>query len=439
MPRSTLAAPVCPPPGGAAIAAITHRTLLWVVGGIGAAALLAMALLWPSAQAPPEPNPAQTTRILNATLISVEEVPGAESPGLTPDSVTVVIEARIDETGKTVRFETTDETGDLYRPGQKVRLSEIKQAGLGTTYFIADFRRSTPLLVLTALFIAVVVSFGRFQGVRALFGLVLTFGVILLFMVPALLDGTDPLIVAIVGSVVIMIATLYLSHGFTAKTTAAVVGTALALLVTGLLAVIFVGLANITGLASEEARMANFQAGGLSLRGLLLAGIVIGGLGVLDDVTMTQASAVFQLRRANPAAGFRDLVTGALAVGRDHVAASVNTLFLAYAGASLPLLILFAGSPESLGNVVATETVAVEIVRTLVGSIGLIAAVPLTTSLAALLVLDDPASLRLGVGEGEPELQIQRGTRSSRNTDGLDEDPEWEQRLRDAYRLPPQE
>jgi uncharacterized membrane protein len=398
-----------------------------------------MALLWPGERTAVAPNPAQTTRVLNATLLSVEEVAGAESPGLTPNSITVTIVARIDETGKTVEFEMTDETGDLYRPGQKVRLSEITQAGLGTTYFIADFRRSTPLLVLTALFIAVVVSFGRFQGVRALFGLVLTFGVILLFMVPALLDGTNPLTVAIVGSVVIMIATLYLSHGFTAKTTAAVVGTALALLVTGLLAVIFVGLANITGLASEEARMANFQAGGLSLRGLLLAGIVIGGLGVLDDVTMTQASAVFQLRRANPAAGFRDLVTGALAVGRDHVAASVNTLFLAYAGASLPLLILFAGSPESLGNVVATETVAVEIVRTLVGSIGLIAAVPLTTSLAALLVLDDPASLRLGVGEGEPELQIQRGTRSSRNTDGLDEDPEWEQRLRDAYRLPPQE
>ena len=398
-----------------------------------------MGLLWPAERTPIAPNPAQTTKVFDATLVSVEEVPGVESPGLTPDSVTVAITARIDETGETVEFETTDETGDLYEPGQKVRLSEITQEGLPTTYFITDFRRSTPLIVLTALFIAVVASFGRLQGLRALLGLALTFLVILLFMVPALLEGTSPLAVAIVGSVVIMIVTLYLSHGFTAKTTAAVVGTALALLITGVLAALFIGLANITGLASEEARMANFQAGGLSLRGLLLAGIVIGGLGVLDDVTMTQASAVFQLRRANPAAGFRDLVTGALAVGRDHVAASVNTLFLAYAGASLPLLILFAGSPESLGNVVGTETVAVEIVRTLVGSIGLIAAVPLTTSLAALLVLDDPSSSAVPKTESHLELQIDSTIRSSNIPPSEDEDPEWEQRLRDAYRLPPRE
>ena len=398
-----------------------------------------MGLLWPAERAPVAPNPAQTTTVFNATIISVEEVPGVESPGLTPDSATVLITARIEDSGETVEFETTDETGDLYQAGQKVRLSEITQDGLPTTYFITDFRRSTPLIFLTALFIAVVVSFGRLQGLRALFGLALTFLVILLFMVPALLEGTSPLAVAIVGSVVIMIVTLYLSHGFTAKTTAAVVGTSMALLITGVLAAMFIGLANITGLASEEARMANFQAGGLSLRGLLLAGIVIGGLGVLDDVTMTQASAVFQLRRANPAAGFRDLVTGALAVGRDHVAASVNTLFLAYAGASLPLLILFAGSPESLGNVVATETVAVEIVRTLVGSIGLIAAVPLTTSLAALLVLDDPSSMESVRSEVEPELQIEGPSRSSTDGTGKEEDPEWEQRLRDAYRLPPRE
>jgi YibE/F-like protein len=182
-----------------------------------------------------------------------------------------------------------------------------------------------------------------------------------------------------------MLVSLYLSHGIGRKTTAAVVGTGLALVLTAALTAGFVAATSLTGLASENALDASFQAGGLSLRGLLLAGIIIGGLGVLDDVTMSQASLVFQLRRADPTAGFGKLVTGALAVGRDHIAATVNTLFLAYAGASLPLLVLFTTGGDALGTVATAEAVAVEVVRTLCGSIGLIAAVPLTTLLAAAL------------------------------------------------------
>jgi YibE/F-like protein len=146
----------------------------------------------------------------------------------------------------------------------------------------------------------------------------------------------------------------------------------------------------LTGLASEDALNASFAVGGLSLRGLLLAGIILGGLGVLDDVTVSQASLVFELRRADPEAGFGELVAGALAVGRDHVAATVNTLFLAYVGASLPLLVLFVTSGDSFGTVATAEAVAVEVVRTLCGSIGLIAAVPLTTVLAAALAPPEP-------------------------------------------------
>jgi uncharacterized membrane protein len=362
--------------------------LLIAVGAIGAAALLAMIVLWPGPVAPPESNPAQTTTIHNATLVEVERLPQAEDPGLLPQGVTVAVTAEIEDTGEQVEFETTAETGDLFRPGQKVRLAEVEQPDLGTTYYIADFRRSFQLTLLAGAFIAAVVWFGRMQGVRALIGLALTFGIIIGFMIPALLQGRDPLLIAVVGSVLIMIITLYLSHGFSPKTTAAVVGTSCALLITGVLSVAFVEAAHLTGLASEEARMASVQVAGLSLQGLLLAGIVIGGLGVLDDVTMSQSSTVFQLRQANPTAGFVELTAGALAVGRDHVAATVNTLVLAYAGASLPLLLLFAGSPDSLGQVVSSEVVATEIVRTLVGSIGLIAAVPITTALSALLVLD---------------------------------------------------
>ena len=418
-----------------------------MVGVLAVGALVGMVLLWPGQQPAVEQNPAQRTEIADATLLTVEEVAGGtdvNNPVLGPGAVSVDISARIEDTGETVEFQMTDETGSLYEPGQKVRLAAISQEGLDTTYYISDFRRSGPLLLLTALFVAAVVWFGRLQGLRALFGLALTFGVIVGFMIPALLDGANPLAVAVIGSLLVMITTLYLSHGFSAKTTAAVVGTSLALVVTGALAVLFVGAANITGLASEEARLANVQVGGISLRGLLLAGIVIGGLGVLDDVTMSQSSIVYQLRRANPAATFADLVRGALAVGRDHIAATVNTLFLAYAGASLPLLILFAGSPDGLGRVMTSETVAVEIVRTLVGSIGLIAAVPLTTALAAALVLDGSSSaddLSIpGAGtapEPDPELQIKSVDNSSTSVIHS-ENEEWERRLREAYRLDPQ-
>jgi YibE/F-like protein len=213
-------------------------------------------------------------------------------------------------------------------------------------------------------------------------------------VVPAILHGHSPVLVAVTGAMAIMLISLYLSHGTGPKTTAAVVGTALALGLTAALAIGFVAAASLTGLASDEALDANFVVGGLSLRGLLLAGIIIGGLGVLDDVTMSQASLVAELHQANPTAGFAALVGGALRVGRDHIAATVNTLFLAYAGAALPLLILFVTGQDSLGTVATTEIVAVEVVRALCGSVGLIAAVPLTTVLAALVVTEEVSELQ---------------------------------------------
>jgi hypothetical protein len=209
----------------------------------------------------------------------------------------------------------------------------------------------------------------------------------------------------------IMLASLYLSHGVGRKTTAAVVGTALALALTVALTAGFVAATSLTGLASEEAQSASFQVGGLSLRGLLLAAIIIGGLGVLDDVTVSQASLVFELRRADPAASFGQLVTSALRVGRDHIAATVNTLFLAYAGASLPLLVLFSTGGAGFGEVATAEVAAVEVVRTLCGSVGLIAAVPLTTLLAAALAVPEAeggGSVHYGTGAsvGPPAARV---------------------------------
>jgi uncharacterized membrane protein len=378
-----------------------HRLLLAVVGVLVLAVLAGAVALWPRGRLaePAGGGQADPTRLVPATLTSVQTVPCQEAePGL-PGSTCIKVRARPDG-GEEVEFETTDPTGDTFRSGQRVRLSILEQAGQPTFYNIRDLERGRPMVALAVLFVLAVIAFGRWQGVRSLIGLACSFAVIVGFVVPAILRGRSPVPVALVGAMAIMLASLYLSYGVGRKTTSAVVGTALALALTGALTAGFVELAALTGLASEDALNASFQVGGISLRGLLLAGIILGGLGVLDDVTVSQASVVFELRRADPAAGFAELVRSALVVGRDHVAASVNTLFLAYAGASLPLLVLFVSGGDSLGTVATAEAVAVEVVRTLCGSVGLIAAVPLTTVLAASLALEEPAA----AGPGGPPV-----------------------------------
>ena len=370
-----------------------HRVLLALVAVLALAVLAGGVALWPKGRVagPAGGDQADPTRFVAATLTRVQPKPCKQAePGL-PGSTCIEVEAEL-AGGEQVTFETTDPTGETFRAGQRVKLAVLEQEGQPTFYNIRDLERTRPILILAALFVLAVIAFGRWQGVRSLVGLVLSFAVIVGFVIPAILRGRSPVPVALVGAMAIMLASLYLSHGIGRKSTAAVVGTALALGLTAALTAAFVEVASLTGLASENALNASFQVGGLSLRGLLLAGIIIGGLGVLDDVTVSQASLVFELRRADPTAGFRELVGGALAVGRDHVAATVNTLFLAYAGASLPLLVLFVSGGEALGTVATAEAVAVEVVRTLCGSVGLIAAVPLTTLLAASLALEDAAA-----------------------------------------------
>jgi uncharacterized membrane protein len=203
------------------------------------------------------------------------------------------------------------------------------------------------------------------------------------FVLPAILEGSDPALVSIVGASVIAFLALYLSNGFTAMTSVALLGTLGSLALTALLAYAFTRLSQFTGVFSEESALVTIGAGQVDLSGLFLGGVVIGALGAIDDMTVTQASAVWELRAANPDLHTRSLFHAGLRIGRDHVASTVNTLFLAYAGASMPLLLLFLLSHQSLGSVANSEVVATEIVRTLVGSIGLVASVPLTTWLAA--------------------------------------------------------
>ncbi|MBW3579961.1 MAG: YibE/F family protein [Actinobacteria bacterium] len=266
--------------------------------------------------------------------------------------------------------------------GDTVVLGYFPEAGPGFEYSFADRERRSPLLVLAGLFVVAVVGLGRWKGLRALLGLGASLVVLTTFVLPAILAGSDPLAVALVGSAVIATFALYLAHGVNAWTTTALVGTLASLALVGVLGRMFVEAAQFSGLADEEASFLQVTAGQVDLRGLLLGGIVIGALGVLDDVTVTQVSAVWELQGAKPDYGRWDLYRAALRIGRDHIASTVNTLVLAYAGASLPLFLLFTQADQGLGDVVNGESVAVEVVRALTGSIGLVASVPLTTALA---------------------------------------------------------
>ena len=252
-------------------------------------------------------------------------------------------------------------------------------------YFFADRDRRTPLVWLAGLFAAVVVALGRLRGALALVGMAVTLVVLVAFVAPSVLDGNDPVLVAVVAAAVIAFVSLYLTHGVGTQTTVALAGTLASLGLTLGLSWIFFGLSEFTGLATEEGLTLPLIAGDVDLASLLLGGAIIGALGALDDVTVTQVATVAELRYRSPQLPRRELIASGIRVGREHIAATVNTLLLAYAGAGLPLVLLFAVSDQSLAMVANSELIAVEIVRTLCGSLGLVAAVPVTTVLAALV------------------------------------------------------
>jgi uncharacterized membrane protein len=274
---------------------------------------------------------------------------------------------------------------NLHR-GDRVVVGRSNEPGAGVAYYFSDYQRRTPLLVLAVIFGVVVVGLARWRGAAAVAGLFVSLLVLVKFVLPAVLDGESPVAVAIVGSAVIMLFVVYLAHGVNLRTTTALLGTGVALLLTGALAWVFVHAAQISGLASEEMTYLRSEAGTVSPQGLVLAGIIIGSLGVLNDVTVTQASAVWEIYLADPTTTTTRLYGAAMRVGRDHIASTVYTLVLAYAGAALPLLVLFTLTGRHFNDVVTGEIVAVEVVRTLVGSIGLVAAVPITTGLAVVFV-----------------------------------------------------
>ena len=282
------------------------------------------------------------------------------------------------------------EVGDIplvgqpkYRSGDRVLVQYSRDSEGREHFYITDYIRRGSILALFLIFVILAVVVGGWRGVSSLLGLVVSFLVIFSLILPQIYQGKDPTKIAVLGSLIIIPVTFYLSHGLNRKTTVAIFATAISLGITGFLAKIFVASFRLTGYASEEAGFLQASRPGVvNIRGLVLAGIIIGALGVLDDITVAQAAVVEQLKAANPKFSLRQLFFRAMRVGQDHIASMVNTLVLVYAGAALPLLLLFIDSPRPIIEVINYEIIAEEIVRILVGSIGLISAVPLTTFLA---------------------------------------------------------
>ncbi len=257
------------------------------------------------------------------------------------------------------------------------------------SYYIADYVRNTSLLWLFLIFTATLIIISRWQGFSSLVGMVSSFVIIFKFIIPQILSGAPPVQIAIIGSLFIVPITFYLSHGFKKKTHVAVAGTFITLLIIGVLANLFADITHLTGLSSEASvYLSDAAKENMDFRGLLLAGMIISALGVLDDITMSQASVVQELKNANKRLGFKELYKRAMKVGQDHIASMVNTLVLVYTGASLPLLLLFADYSENFFQVINFEFMASEIIQTIVGSIGLILAVPITTVLAVYFFSD---------------------------------------------------
>jgi uncharacterized membrane protein len=373
----------------------------WILAGLALATVVAIVILWPG-ERPDILSEGLTAPTERAEITSVTSAPcPAPQPG-TCVSASAELKTGPDE-GSTVPLPIGSgplvpeiEAGDQVRVSRAITPAGSPGAGAlpsaSPTYNLVDFERRAPMLWLALAFCALVVFFGRARGALSLVGLAASLLVVIFFVVPAILDGSSPLAVALVGSMAVMLLTISLAHGLGPKSVAAMLGTTLSLILVALLALAFVELTHLTGLAGgEESALIALGGVEISFKGLLLAGMLIGALGVLDDVTVSQASTVLALRAANPSLRFGELYRRAIEVGRDHVSATVNTLVLAYVGTSLPVLLIFGSGGIGFVDAVNVELVAQEIVGTLVGSIGLIAAVPITTALAAVLATRVPA------------------------------------------------
>jgi uncharacterized membrane protein len=283
----------------------------------------------------------------------------------------------------------TIDKNQLVKTGDTLVL--VKMLGPDNTpmYQITDTYRLDKIIPIIILFFIAIIVLSQWKGLGSILGMVISLAVIVKYIIPQILAGNDPIFVSVVGCLVIMVVTLYLAHGFSRKTTIALVSTFLTLVATGLLSILFVQVAHLSGLGSEDAHSLKLgPTAAINFRGLLLGGILIGALGVLDDVTTGLTASIFEISKANPTYTFKKLFHSGLTIGKEHIASLVNTLVLAYAGASLPIFLTLILNPNHypLWTILNSEIIIEEVIRTLAGSIGLIAAVPLTTFMAAFYI-----------------------------------------------------
>ncbi len=407
-----------------------RKVIAAVLIPFAAAVLVGLVAFWPGGAPPHErtgvgfDRQTQDGRVTKVVQVDCADVNASQVPATGDTSTPSGREAVNEQEGQckkaTVEVTSGDDKGrtfvEVIQPdaprqlheGQGVVVAYAPDAPRDLQYSVTDVDRSLPMALLAGIFAVSVVVVGRMRGLMALIALAVSFMVLTLFILPAILQGSNPLVVAVIGASAIMLIALYTCHGLTARTSVAVIGTLISLLLIGLLGSLFIGWASLTGNTDDNTGLIHGLYPDIDMSGLLLAGVIIGSLGVLDDVTVTQTSAVWELHQADPTMGARRLYRAGIRIGRDHIASVVNTLVLAYAGAALPLLLLFSIAQSSMGTVANSELVAEEIVRTLVGSIGLVASVPVTTALAALVVSADrsgpgaeagaPAPARTGRG-----------------------------------------
>ena len=366
--------------------------LILVVLGIAAAAIVGMVALWPDPDDVPRgenPYAGEGVSTVDGEVARVESFDcnsGGEGPDQQPSvpGNCAKVTARTD--GDTATFNLDP---GRYRAGievgDDVRMIRIQPPGQAASYEFLDFKRGLPLIVLALTFALLVVLVARWRGLFALVGIGVTMLALTKFMLPAMLAGESPLPVAVVGSTAIMIAVLYLAHGVSIRTTSALFGTLAGIILTALVGLVGTGWTNLNGIGSEDDQTLVATVPALDLSGVVAATMVIAGLGVLNDVTVTQASAVWELRASRPAADRLAVFASAMRIGRDHIASSVYTLVFAYAGSAMTVLLLITAYQRGLAEVATTEEVGQEIVRTLVGAIGLVLAVPITTALAVFM------------------------------------------------------
>jgi uncharacterized membrane protein len=278
-------------------------------------------------------------------------------------------------------------SAQTYEVGDKVLMSHSQGPQDEDFYYIVEPFRTASIWYLVALFVAILLIVGRWKGFRSLIVLAFTFFVIISFIIPKILAGANPLMITVLGSLLILLVIIYVTEGFKTKSHLAVASIFFSLVITIFISWLFVNLAKLTGAASEDILfLFNIEGATINLKGLLLAGIIIGALGVLDDVVIAQISTAEEIASSNVSYRFKEIFTKTYRVGVSHVSSMTNTLFLAYAGVSLPLLILFISgeSPfQSVEYIINTELIATEIIRTLSGTIGLIFSVPVATFLAS--------------------------------------------------------